>query len=1035
MKKQTLTKIISTVILFNFVMFFLTPLITSVTFAADELNWENPNKNGDNPYKISTDAILNSQTLMQVVGCTGLVDKVSGAVTGFLSKAATNALTKIFKTKAKEKAKIASCTAVKKGLNLSFANIDAAGTNYTPAYIESIDCNKLLNMTDEDALIQAQQAADAQKATETREACFNGLAYTLAKNQLTSMTRQTVSWVNSGLGGNPLYVQNMRSLTNSIERNVIETGINVLTNKAFPEKAYPYGTDFSKTIINSYNSGIMNGAENFLDSMTSDLALFFTDDASYFNTTDTRNATERARSDNMRFANDFSVGGWNGYLALTQRDNNNPLGFAMQTSQYLADRITQQANETKSEVTQNNGFLSQKTCIKWWWWDSVNTPTKGRKINNNNDVLGLPPSYEPVYSENKSTKVPNFDKCMDWKVTTPGSIIKDKLTTYINSPERQLELADTINKSLNSLFTQLIENFRSEGLFGLSQERYSAVDDMIGYGVNGTGVDGEIGQSDGSSPIYSAGYNGEEGFDLTRDLGNIYTHEKTRSLGTWNANSNQAKSNTGVALGQLNVDLGVYNKINDAYEDPNYYFTVSDSGNTKLYSNGYTGWAKGDRAFWDGTKWQNWKKNQTSPILKRGIVQTQMDYVIAAEEILKILPSVMPKMGELDYCIPGPNPYFEIESGTTGAAFNTFANSLSSTYKEGSFLARDTSTFTIAQPGQVDYDEYRSIFNGSGTLWGKITETGIWKAIQELGKMGKVPSDDKEKIIQNQIDKKLQEIAQDIKTFYTEYNTKVFEGIYGTMRKETLENELTLDETKNPAYLPMVEDGYSMTKGMSATSEEIDIAGEDYRDAIVTAKLNAAKLNTIMVEVSNIIKAAQARRDNDPKFQEKIKEYFETTDLATAKSRYAQFKIDNPTCFREEDISYYSSNDIIVNNGSESGRCRDNLDNDLDGLIDSKDPDCKVPPPTTTTNTNTGEVIPTVSLHGCMVDEKREAIPYDNTKQLSTSYCLNRTKERCTADGISYDGSRGYTCKFVEGAGTITNTGGVGIGTTSPTID
>jgi len=921
MKKQIAIKIIGGVIIFIFALFFLQGILPIQASAATKgLNWDNPNAKGDNPYKINTDAILNSQTMMQVVGCTGLVDKVTSVTTQFLKNQANKLIQKIWKDKAKAKAKNSSCSAVKAAIASALAGIP--NVTYSTAIVAKIDCKDIQNVTDPDTTRAIEATDNNQDAAAKREECFNGLAYTLAKNQLASMTRQTVNWVNSGFNGNPMYVQNITNLTNSIERNVLETGTEILANGLFP-----YGGDFSELVVRSYNTGgTKYGAANFLNSLTSDLSAFITDDDSYFPTNTIQESRLREQRASNAFANDFSVGGWDGYLALTQRDQNNPLGFTMQASQYLADRIEQQSYETNNELLTNNGFLSQKKCVKWQLYDEATGKAQLKEVLGHSSQLAK--KYEHVYGP---SKISQFDKCAPdgYEVVTPGSIIKDKLTTYVNSPERQLELADTINKSLNSLFTSLIEKFRQEGLFGLSQEKYAYIDKNMGLGYGSTSYD----ENDSfASPNSGNDFNN---IDLTRDLGNTYIHEDTHSLGNWNAKLN---------IPELNVGLGPYSETmcNGGYCSPNYYYTVSIAGNTKLMNNGYNGWAVNDRVFWDGEEWQNWKcgpvvnqttqecSNQVNPIDERGIIQIQKDYVVAAKEILKILPGIMPKLGQLDYCIPGPSLYFESNSGDAAGALNEFAGSLQSIYKEGSFLKRDSTTYSLAQPGNTAYDEYKNIFDGT-PYWSFVTQSFPWRSLQQLGAGITAKKDRAEGRLQTAVDTLINQIQNDIKTFYKDYNEKVFKGVYGTMRSEFKEREDTFNLIPNAGYVPMIEDGYNVTKDILSYNEDMITAVDDYKSAIMQAESNTQKLSMIKNQVSKIIKDAQVRRD--------------TELVAQLGLTYDQYIAKYATCFKEEDILYYDDNDIIVDlGGDEKTRCHDGIDNDLDGLIDTKDPDCLLPP-------------------------------------------------------------------------------------------
>ncbi len=953
MKKQIAKKIILRAITFVFVLFFLQTIIPSPLLAADELNWDNPNKNSNNPYKFKPTDILNSQLIMQVVGCTGVVDKVSGAVMNFVKgKASVEALEKATRDKIVEAA-VAACKSGKGSTMTAVASI--LNMNWTDV-VDEIDCKPLQRTRDGGTIDELIKLRQDQATSKTREECFNGIAITLAKNQLTAMTRETVNWINTGFNGNPMYVQNITSLTNSIERNILEKGISQLGNT---NKAYPYGSSFSSSMIRGYNTGARKyGATNFLDSLTSDLAYFITDKDSYYSSEpDNRTALEKAQHANNTFANDFSTGGWNGWLALTQRDQNNPLGFTMQASQYLADRIAEQSQEKKDELYQNNGFLSQKKCVLWELYDNENAAVYDQ-YDNIKTATSKPSNY------------PN-SICIKDEIVTPGSIIKEKLSYYVNSPERQLELADSINDSLNSLFSALVSKLQNQGLSSLSSEKYQYT--LNGVANNNMGIgSGYTNDFEGGSFSSGSGYrNGS--FDLTRDLGNTYIYNyKNESLGNWDAKNNSPKLYVGV--GPVGDD-GKYL--------PNSYYTVTVAGNTKLFNEGYSGWAVGDRAFWDGKNWQNWKKDivrdgktiKTNPIEKRGVIQIQNDYIVAAKELLSLLPNIMPKMGELDYCIPGPNPNWQANSSDAQSLFQEYSSTLSSDYQVGGWLERDKVNFKIGGINSSEYNNYKNIFKWNNIdVWNKVISTpAYFGELNILANKRNVDAKNDAPGHQAKISSLINKINVDFNNYY-KVATEMFNKLYGKdgfLQKEFYETENSNERIPNPSYLPMAEEGLNITKDILSYDQNIKEITEDYKNAITQANTSISKLNAIKAEVSKIIKIAQDRRDenlvkilNEETIREcnnnytkcmstgfgltpqEIARIGERGQLCSAKKQIcesktiteAQYKIKYASCLAEEDILYYDYGDIINTGGGE--RCNDGIDNDLDGLVDMKDPDC-----------------------------------------------------------------------------------------------
>jgi hypothetical protein len=521
------------------------PIVLPLQASADNLplNYDNPNKGGNNPYKISLQGVVTSGMLMNVVGCTGIVNKISKVSTSFIQN--------LIQSKTEKAARIAQKTAYDtlKKITEGIAKGVASGAMATPGFPVVMDSGiRVQNLQefiaetaraeamsktaklDMEALNTAsQRIKDETAAASFREECINGIAVTLAKNQLSAMTKYTMNWVNSGFNGDPLFVRNVDSLMYSIENKILEEQTRWFKDPV-NAREYPYGRDFAISAINSKQSG-----DNFLDSMKSDLTAYLTPGA----TTDS-------------FANDFSEGGWNGWFALTQRSQNNPLGFMIEQSEYLSQEQTTATENTKDELARNGGVLDQRKCVQYYPYDPIRD--RDNQVNANGNRL----------------------RCAKYEAVTPGSVIKTKIDTYVNSAERQLELARTMNDALNALFSALIYKFQNQGLSSLS----SSVNNYSGTATAGFGVN-QVLDSNGNSILVANGggtgtSNGGDGYiDLTKDLGNTYVN------------------------GQ---------------------------------------------------------------ITKKGILQIEHDYIKAAKESVIVLDKVVPAIGKLDYCIPGPNPSWKANS-------------------------------------------------------------------------------------------------------------------------------------------------------------------------------------------------------------------------------------------------------------------------------------------------------------------------------------------------------------------------------------
>jgi len=1056
MNKKTLAKIISGLIIFMFVVSifqFALPAQAAQDSSISSL-YSNPNQSSksSSTYKFKVSDVVNSSLLTSVIGCTGIVNKVAGWMAKFVQSPVQQAKILAQKLGLLKEQVTAACTSTKAGAE---ATADSAPT--MPGYSKTVSdifskikakipgigksvaiCQDQIASTDANTLDELRIQSEAEAEKTMKEQCFDGIAITLAKNQLTAMTRSTMNWVNSGFGGNPFFVQNMQNFTNNIEKNVIETGIDAMLA---PENASPYATDFAKAKITS-SKNILQGTSSFLGGLQSDLSAFMTDPSSYYSDATlnkaavTQTALQRAQEANSRFENDFSVGGWDGYMALTQRDQNNPLGFNMTASQYFTDTQTQQVTAKKEELSQNNGFLSQKTCVQY-----MTKATVQQGLDIENGMLPADTDKES-YDDYVLRKYPKGLPCINEKITTPGSIVKDKTTNYLNSPDRQLELAKTINDAINGLFSVLISKLQGGGLTSLS-------DSAVNTNWNDT-LNGFAGPSiDGSTPYDNNG--AYDGFNLTRDLGNTYIHDDAFNAGTWNANSEVNLTDKGEAM-TLGYVPPVYKKVriwdeakNDwkydettkdyVYDNQlvssNLYWTVTTKGSTKLIDGGFNGWEVGDRAFWDGSSWQNWKKDQVSPIKNRGVIQIQQDYILAAREIVGVLPNVMTKLGELDYCIPGPNPSYKTNSTDAQSAYQDIIGSM----QVGTGLY-DRIYRVMDYAGTRTYEVFNKIFSDVPYMWDKILKTQLLNVLYHGNEPWGITGSHKNQVgadtdytYVNQFHNEKAEVANRYKdvtidyvnnhqfqNFYEIFDNLINSHYYKKMTSQYLESEdkaitlpvydaagnITKKGDLNPSYVPMAQTGLDLVKDMSTYDEDISKAKQDYLDAMTQAKVNISKLEIIKTEVSKIIVAAQKRRDeNLVKILAK-----ESKDNGTAELSPAAYKTKYASCLNEENIQVYDA-DTITNMNLDTERCFNGIDDDLNGLIDGADPACKgVPPP--------GPVVPVYRcVTGSSVVEGEGFLNVNSN--INSTNCVSRKTEAECSNGFYTHGALSNVCNWITG--------------------
>lgn len=919
-------------------LFLAQIFLPSMTNASSLINWENPNKKGDNPYKINFENILTSGLLTQVVGCTGITNKIAKVI--YETGEGLNKIKKVNSMMSKElKARL--CNLVT-GAAQGSAGTVIEVNNLTDAIDKIIDCDAAANKSYDKYTKEAVE--DLKTDEEKRElirTCFNGIAYTLAKNQLTSIAKNTLNWVNSGFSGDPVYVQNVTLALQNVERSIVEPAIEELSYGAFP-----WGNTFIQSRIERIaNRSSYTGDTGLLSRTASDLANYIKTDFKYNSElSELDNQRIRAESAVRTFANDFSSGGWTGWLSMIINDNNNYLGYQSRASRVLQEKVEEQQKALQSELEQNDGYYNQTECVWWQAYKEDGTPMRTQD------------SGHGVFSD---TKQGDYDVCVKYDTITPGSNIKTRVDTTLGIPERQLEIADDINDVLNSVFSVLLSVLQDQGLPGLSSGEYTYTNSNIGVRTFSNSAN-ESGLNN-----YSSSNRSYDSFSLTRDLGNTFIYDTTTKLGSWDANKNiieskeegvcyNDKGNKIVCPKSLMKNVAPRDCLDSTDRNKkiicpaNVYYEVSTPGKTQLNEGTYSGWAKGDRAFWDGASWQNWKCQadsqgnctiQKNPIKERGVLQLQEDFSVAGKEMLAILPKIMPMIGELDYCIPGPNPSWELVTTETSTALFELMGSIRAMYDSSGTKIEKETRYYRPDEDSVLYQNYMNFFkdlDGKITdFWNKeVIQTAKWFELNKFSEITKIKGDDKKKRLDEQADLLISDVDKQTKAFNTLYKEIIDKrfGKESSFWREFNEKENTAVITKNPGYLPMISAGSKITSNILVYDDEINELTESYSDEIVTADSNIYKLNEIKEEVSNIILAAQERRTK--KMIEKMKENGAGTVTVQ------DFENIYRDCLDQENINYYDDLEIMSRSENNAERCGDGLDNDRDGYVDMNDKDC-----------------------------------------------------------------------------------------------
>lgn len=310
-----------------------------------------------------------------------------------------------------------------------------------------------------------RQSAETNKKldeNQVRDNCMDSIAYSMTKTLLAGITEGTVNLINTGNFGDPFFIKDTKNYFEDIKKTSLKQVFGGLIEElnAANQAQYPY---LKSTYINLVAQNVpvefRDRTRFTLEQALSGQPYNRANDPGVFSTPQ---ASGQGSLVNM-FKNDFSVGGWRGWLALTQQPQNNPIGFGLLAQEELERKQTAAAEQAKSELQQSGGFLSMRKCVEQR--EPVTTQGLG--------VERIATGEYRIRTRGITAK-PDDPDCVKSEVVTPGSVLASRLDAVITSDVHQLELADQFNESLNLIFTAAFNKLTSEGLSALSSQVYGS---------------------------------------------------------------------------------------------------------------------------------------------------------------------------------------------------------------------------------------------------------------------------------------------------------------------------------------------------------------------------------------------------------------------------------------------------------------------------------------------------------------------------------------------------------------------------------
>lgn len=262
--------------------------------------------------------------------------------------------------------------------------------------------------------------AGNQTVQTTIMQALNGLAWTVAKTAVQSITRSTVNWINSGFNGSPAFVSDLNQNLSNLSDTVANDFFNHLNQTAVQTTGFNLTSPFQDQITQQLRQAYYQTTSNTLGLSGYDLNGHSTDPQAFLN-------------------GDFSKGGFNAFFSASQNPANNPFGAYQLASNALWSQINAAAQQRKTELDWGKGFLP--------WRGNCTSATTGTAV-----------------SLSKS------EQCVGSPVKTPGSVIESQLENTLGSGVRELDLADSINEVVGALMGQLVNQVLGPGgLIGVSK--------------------------------------------------------------------------------------------------------------------------------------------------------------------------------------------------------------------------------------------------------------------------------------------------------------------------------------------------------------------------------------------------------------------------------------------------------------------------------------------------------------------------------------------------------------------------------------
>jgi hypothetical protein len=284
--------------------------------------------------------------------------------------------------------------------------VSVAHANLVPVGIPAQEPTAILNKIQSTISAGANVGTAGATAGLLTKETLDGIAWSIAKQMVSNMTKSMVNWINSGFQGSPAFITDLNGmLLDALDTTAGEYikslgGIGSLI-------CSPFKLDVQVALQINYaqaRSGQSSGATTPMCKL-SDI-----------------------KTNIEGFLNGVGDHGWQDWISITSNPQNTPYGAYLDAETKLHAKLVNEAGQQITIANWNQGFLSKKIC----------ETVEGKKAESGQNC----------------------------KITTPGQVIEQALTFQLSTGPQSLVQADEINEIIGALINQLTLQ-AMQGLNGL----------------------------------------------------------------------------------------------------------------------------------------------------------------------------------------------------------------------------------------------------------------------------------------------------------------------------------------------------------------------------------------------------------------------------------------------------------------------------------------------------------------------------------------------------------------------------------------